>query len=119
MTWDKNGAIAQHVYHPEQTDFYGEIYPWHTLFRTNTWHHIEHRVVMNTPGQHNGILQTWLDGTLALNLQNLRYRDTEALGIDTFYFTTFFGDDGPSTGPSKDETITFDTLMIATSPITH
>jgi hypothetical protein len=119
MIWTEKGNIAQHVYHPDQSDFYGDVFPWHSPFAPNTWHQVEHRIVMNTPGQNNGILQTWLDGILALDIHTLRYRDVDTLGIDTFYFTTFFGDDGPSLGPSKNETITFDNLMIATAPITH
>lgn len=123
MMWQTNGEIAQHIYHLDQVDDFGEIFPWDVggsrRFRTNVWHWVENRVVMNTPGKKNGLFQAWLDGDLALQIQNMSFRTIDSLGVEAFYFTTFFGDDVPSVGPSKDEAIYFDNLMIATAPITH
>ena len=121
MIWLADGVVAQNIYHPDQKDDYGDVFVWQGQqhFRTDVWHWVEHRVVMNTPGNNDGFMEAWLDGTLALQVSNLRFRDVDSLGIDTFYFTTFFGDDRPSVGPVKDEVIYFDNLMIATAPITH
>jgi hypothetical protein len=36
---------------------------------------IEHRLVMNTPGLKDGVLQAWLGGQLFLDIQDFYYRD--------------------------------------------
>jgi hypothetical protein len=58
-----------------------------------TWHRIEHRVVLNTPGQRDGIYELRVDGHLGLALDDVEYR-TEAhpdLAIDHIVSTWFFG----------------------------
>ncbi len=123
MTWLANGQVAQQIYHLDQLVDYGEIYPWNAggshRLRSHVWHWVENRIVMNTPGKSDGKFMAWIDGKLALQLQNLRFRDVASLGIDTFFFSTYFGDDATSIGPVKDQFIYFDNLMIAIAPITH
>lgn len=123
MMWLANGEIAQNIYYPDQRDDYGDVFMWDAQgqyrFGTDVWHWVEHHVVINTPGNNDGFVEAWFDGNLALQVSNLRFSDVDSLGVDKFYFTTFFGDDRPSVGPVKDEVIYFDNLMIATAPITH
>jgi len=124
MMWRTNGQIVQYVYHPDQVDIYGEDMPWQInskdqYFQPGIWYLVEHRVKMNTPGQHDGVLQTWLNGEINLDVQDLRWRDVDTFSIDCFYFSTFFGGSDATWAPTKDEKIDYDEFIIATSPITH
>ena len=119
MMWLGNGDVIQYVYHPDQPGTYGDSMPWNLggqrTFTPGVWHTVRHRVVMNTPTQHDGIIQGWFDGELALDVQDLRFRDTDAFAIDTMYFSTFFGGADPSWAPSKDEHVYFDDFLVTVS----
>ena len=69
---------------------------------------------MNTPGVSNGILQSWFDGTLALDRSDMRYRDINDLALDSLYFSTFFGGSGADWAPTADEYADFDDFIITT-----
>jgi hypothetical protein len=121
MMWRPDGRIVQYVYHPDQLDIYGQDFPWNVggqrLFTTGKWHRVEHRIVMNTPGQHDGRIQGWLDGVLALDVSGLRFRDVDRYAIDLFYFSTFFGGNDASWAPTRDESVCFDDFVIATERV--
>lgn len=114
---------VQYLYHPDQpTDFghdqkYDDSGQW-KRFESDQWYHLQHRVVMNTPGQHDGILQAWMDGEMVLDVQNIRYRDTSSLQIDQMYFSTFFGGSSSIWEASKDEYVYYDDFVISTDFIT-
>jgi hypothetical protein len=74
---------------------------------------------MNTPGQHDGLVQGWFDGVLALDHQGVRFRDVNTFAIDVFYFSTFFGGDDSTWAPSRDEYVFFDEFVVARGPIGH
>ena len=117
MMWRTDGAIVQYVYHPDQPDNHGEDLPWSidgeaSRFKPDRWYTVRHEITMNTPGEHDGIIRTWLDGELALEFTSMRFRDIGDLGIDTLYFSTFFGGGNSSWAPSKDEVIWFDDFEI-------
>lgn len=59
----------------------------------NRWYEVKQRIKMNSPSSSNGKLQVWLDGQRVLNRHNIRYRTNSDLGIDVFYFSTFYGGD--------------------------
>jgi len=115
--WRENGILENYVYHANQTNYYGDDYYWDVNVKANTWHKIQHRVVLNDVGQKNGLLEAWLDGTKVLSLNNLEYRKTEDIGINLFYFSTFFGGNDASWAPSVDQTIKFDNFVLSTDPI--
>jgi len=119
MMWRARGEVVQYVYHVDQPTVFGEDFQWdlggQRFFRPGSWHHVEHRIMINTPGQRDGIVQGWFDGLLALDRRNVRFRDVDAFAIDLFAFSTFFGGSDPTWAPSKDEQITFDEFVIATA----
>lgn len=123
MMWRAGGRAVQYVYHPDQMDMWGQDFNWliggERRFKPGIWHRVEHRIVMNTPGKRNGIIQAWFDGQLALNQRNLCFRDVPHLVIDAFYFSTFFGGGDSSWSAVKDERIDFDEVIISTAPINH
>jgi len=125
MMWRRSGIIVQYVYHPDQRGQWGDDFYWKKgflsdfYFAPNVWYTIEHHIKMNTPGEYNGIIEGWLNGVLAIRETNIRFRDTASLGIDAFYFSTFFGGQGPEWAPTRDEYILFDNFIISTKSITH
>jgi len=62
-----------------------------TVFVDDQWYQITQRIVMNTPGEFNGIQQVWVDGVLVINERDLRYRLDDSFAIDQMYFSTFYG----------------------------
>lgn len=113
--------IVQYAYHADQPTQFGEDLRWNDgtppvwhEFESDTWYHLQHRVVMNTPGVQDGIIQAWLDGEMVLDVQDLRFRDTDAFQIDTMYFSTFFGGSSAPWETTKDERAYFDDFVVST-----
>lgn len=74
---------------------------------------------MGTRGQANGVMQAWIDGSMALN-GSLKWRGANAsYGIDHLYFSTFFGGGDQSWAPTSQQQADFDDFVVADGPITH
>jgi hypothetical protein len=122
VVWLRGGEMGQYIYHPDQPDKWGQVFKYTTegrnvVIERGRWHRIVNRIVMNTPTKQDGIVQAWMDGKLVLDIRNLRFRDIDSIGIDSFYFTTFFGGDDVTWAASKDEYTYFDKFLISASPI--
>lgn len=78
------------------------------------WHRIAGEVTMNTPGEHDGVLRGWVDGDLAFEKTDLRFRDTTDLKIQDFWFNAYYG--GSWSSPSDNE-VRFGDLQLSTQPI--
>ncbi|MFP4466888.1 MAG: polysaccharide lyase, partial [Candidatus Goldiibacteriota bacterium] len=124
IMWRGNGKIVQYLYHMDQPTIYGEDLDWNyggceRYFIPGKWHCVETYIQMNTPGQHDGVIRSWLDGELALERTDIRYRDTgySNIQIDHFYFSTFFGGGDSTWAPSKDEHSQFDNFILSDSYI--
>ena len=117
MMWREGGSAVQYVYHPDQPRHWGQDFPWNRNFQQGRWHTVEHRIVMNTPGERNGIIQGWFDGRLVLDLKTLRFRDQSNFSIDALYISTFFGGDNNTWAPVRDNYVYFDDFYIAASRI--
>ena len=121
MMWRSGGTIVQYVYHVGPADAVRRgplpgTSGASVLFRPGQRGTASSTaVVMNRPGQRDGIVQGWFDGALALDRRNIRFRDVDTFAIDAFYFSTFFGGDDPSWAPAKDERVDFDQFVIATA----
>ena len=120
MMWRGNGRVVQYVYYPDQPEHFGHDMPWtdpatgeDLMFTPGTWHNVVHQLKLNTPGERNGVLRTYFDGQLALEVQGLRFRDTTDFAIDGMYFSTFFGGGSDSWSTTADETIYFDNFRIS------
>lgn len=141
LMWRAGGAAVQYLYHPEQTGVWGDDLPYATKslagvdpeespatqpgssvagpsrFRPGRWHHVEHRVRLNTPGEGDGLVQAWFDGEPALERRGLRFRDAAAFTIDQLFFSTFFGGNDASWAPTKDEHVDFDGFVVRATPV--
>jgi hypothetical protein len=129
LMWRAGGAVVQYVYFPRQTTTYGVDLPYVRSgsrvvgdptdaafrFQPGVWHTVVHRLVMNSPGQSNGILQAWFDGKLALDLRDRVWRLDATVHVDSLYFSTFFGGNDPSWGATRDEAVDFDDFVVSVS----
>ena len=97
----------------EDRVFWVNVDGQNTSLTSNVWYEIKQRVVMNTPGVKDGVLQIWLDGNLVLDQDDIEYRKTAELKIDQFYFSTFFGGNSSGWATSKNETIFFDDIQVS------
>ena len=129
IMWRANGRIVQYVYHADQAGEYGDDFDWNEggasrFFIPGKWHCVETYIKMNTvdgEGEENaafdGVVRSWLDGELALNRTDVRFRYTNDFSIDGFYFSTFFGGGDETWAPLKDEHAMFDNFVIDEEPI--
>ncbi len=115
--WRENGELENYIYHASQRNYYGDDEFWNVSATPGVWHNVQHRVVMNTPGQKNGILEAWFDGTKVMSVNNLEFRKTESIGINLFYFSTFFGGNDASWAPATDQKMNFDNFVISTDKV--
>ena len=118
--WRTGGAAVQYVYYPEKINACGDDFAYAagataTTFSPGVWHTVEHHVRMNNAGQHDGILEAWFDGQQVLSDSAFLYRIVGAtFGIDTFYFSTFFGGSDTTWAPTADQFADFDDFTIST-----
>ena len=100
------GEMNVYVYHPEQRDVWGDhFFPSGTVLPNTSlpfdfgpdfvpgtnvipelgrWYCYELMVRANTPGQRDGRITLWLDGSLLADFGNLRFRDVDTLKINEF-----------------------------------
>ncbi len=132
IMWRELGVLCQYVYYMEREEDkkWGADFLWTTRPNKNmpitrdmwkdmnipsddrvyltpdTWHTLKTYIKMNTPGQEDGKVICWFNGTEVVNL-NLRFRKDMSFGIDQFKFTTFFGGNDESWAPKKYERLYF------------
>ena len=122
MMWrDTDGNAVQYVYYPDQASAYADDFPWtasgQTRFGKGQWHVVEHHILMNTPGAHDGLVEGYFDGKLAMKHSGLRFRDTTKFAIDDFYFSTFYGGSDQAWAPAAAHHAYFDEFVIAAHPL--
>lgn len=117
MMWDHDAKLVQYVYHPDQPGKYGDIMDTKVPVMLDEWMTIQTKVVMNTPGKNDGVIKTWINGTVVVQREDMQFRKTEDLAIDRLLFAFFFGGAGPDWAPSSDQHIYFDDMSISNSAI--
>lgn len=66
------------------------------------WVRLEQEVVLNTPGQADGVLRVWVDGSLIADRRNMAFREDEATSIAGVTVDVHFGGQGPGGSAPKD-----------------
>ena len=121
MMWRVDGLPVQYLYYPTKIESCGDDFPYEVggdavSFTPGVWHTVEHRIVMNDPGSSNGVMQAWIDGELALDIQDFAWRGQgSTYAVDGLYFSTFYGGGDTSWAPSSEQTIDYDDFL-ATTP---
>lgn len=94
---DTGGKVSggAYVYHLDQTDDYGSLWPWKNKFEIGTWNHIRTHVKLNTVENENahedGVVRVWLNGDIQNDRTDVRFRTTEHLGFDRVGPGTYWG----------------------------
>jgi hypothetical protein len=92
--------IGNYGYHAQMQDFWGDPWYWSRqmlgLLERNRWYAIEQYVKLNTPGRSDGILRAWVDGYLAFEKTDIRYRETDALKIEMVWMNVYHGGGNPA-----------------------
>lgn len=106
--------IGTYIYHADLEDRYGDIWIWNKGYRgfleNNRWYSIEQYVKLNTPGKKNGILKAWIDGELAFERTDVRFRHINRLKIDEIWMNVYHGGTSPS---PYDQHLFIDNVVIA------
>ena len=106
--------IGTYCYHADMQGQYGDQWGWHRGYRgfleNNRWYCIEQYLKMNTPGEKNGILRAWVDGRLAIEKTDIRFRTIDKLKIEQVWMNVYHG--GTETSP-YDQHLFIDNVVIA------
>ncbi len=124
IMWREEGKTVQYVYYPDKADpnhaAYGEDMPYSASlpqkrFIPGTWHRVTTQIIMNSPGEANGVIRAYFDGELALERTSIHFRDTSALKTDQFYISTFYGGSSADWAPLEDMQVYYDDFSVISS----
>ncbi|VAW42932.1 hypothetical protein MNBD_CHLOROFLEXI01-3210 [hydrothermal vent metagenome] len=94
-TLENMTPVGNYVYHADMTGSYGDNVLWQQDYRgyleKNRWYSVEQYLKMNTPGQNDGIIRAWVDGRLAYEQTNWRWRDIDSLKIERIWMNVYHG----------------------------
>ena len=106
--------IGTYCYHADQKGPYGEVWLWQNDYRgylvKNRWYSIEQYLKMNTPEKKDGIIKAWVDGRLAFEKSDIRFRNVKRLKIEQIWMNVYHGGKAPS---PYDQHLFIDNVVIA------
>lgn len=126
--WSARGSFFRHepkidtpyrvlgtgAYTAATRDQYGETWGWNLgptgRLLKNRWYAVEQYVKMNTPGKPDGIFRVWIDGEIAFSKEDVHWRNTEALKVETVWMNVYHGGIEDA---DRDLTLYIDNLVIA------
>lgn len=110
--------IGYYCYHMDMRGQYGSEWRWDRddrgLLENNRWYCIEQYVKLNAPGEADGILRGWVDGQLAFEKTDIRFRSVDALKIEDVWVNFYLG--GTWTSESEHH-VYIDEVLISKGPI--
>lgn len=78
--------IGFYCYHMDMKGIYGSNWGWDRdqlgFLENNRWYCVEQHVRLNTPGLPDGVLRGWVDGRLAFEKTDMRFRAVDRLKIE-------------------------------------
>ena len=115
---DDETLIGFYVYHLDSPSNRGDIWTWDpdvAALQHGSWYCVEGHIDLNTPGSHDGVLQGWVDGSIAFNRDDLAFRRATESHIDikSFWFDVYYG----GTESIVDNEIHFDSLAFGADRI--
>jgi hypothetical protein len=106
--------VGHYVYHADMEGTYGDVDLWQRDYRgyleKNRWYCIEQYLKMNTPGEKDGILRAWVDGRLAYERTDWRWRTVDSLKIERIWMNVYHGGTTPA---DSNEHLYIDNVVIA------
>lgn len=112
--------IGFYCYHADQKGKYGHHWVWEKdklgYLDNNRWYCVEQFVQLNTPGRdgqpgkNDGVLRGWIDGQLAFEKTDIRFRDLDTLKVERVWLNVYHG----GLAPAKfDHHLFIDNVVIA------
>ena len=93
---------------------YGTNWVWQNDYRgfleNNRWYCIEQYLKLNTPRKTDGIIRAWIDGRLAFEKTDIRFRHVGKLKIEQIWMNVYHGGTKPS---PYDQHVFIDNVVIA------
>jgi hypothetical protein len=105
--WTGNFMASVYAYLPSATKFGIPIGARKIPLKRGSWVQLVQELILNQPGQQDGRIRVWADGRLVVDAQNLRFRDSAALKVDSIKFETFYGGQTPEWAAPDDTTVEF------------
>ncbi len=106
--------IGTYCYHADMKGTYGDGWGWHNDYRgfleSNRWYSVEQYLKLNTPDKNDGILRAWVDGRLAFEKIDIRFRHVDKLKIEQIWMNVYHGGTKPS---PYDQHLFIDNVVIA------
>jgi len=114
----RHSAIGNYVYHADMAGQYGDVDLWLDgcagILDKNRWYAVETFVQMNTPGVNDGVIRGWVDGRLAYERTDWRWRDVNTLFVEQIWMNFYHGG---TDVPPTDLHLYIDNVVIATAYI--
>jgi hypothetical protein len=105
---------GNYVYHADMSGTYGDVHLWQNDYRgileKNRWYSVEQYLKMNTPGENDGVMRAWVDGRLAWEKMDWRWRDIDSLKIERIWMNVYHGGTAPV---QQDVHLYIDNVVIA------
>jgi hypothetical protein len=106
--------IGTYCYHADMQGNFGSHWLWQIGYRgyleNNRWYAIEQFLKLNTPGEQDGVIRAWVDGRLAFEKTNIRFRHNPKLNIEQVWMNVYHGGTKPS---PYDQHVYIDNVVIA------
>ena len=106
--------VGFYCYHADMKGQYGEHWVWQIGYRgyleNNRWYCLEQYVKLNKPDRSDGVLRAWVDGRLAFEKTDVRFRSVDKLKIEQIWMNVYHGGTRPS---PYDQHLFIDNVVIA------
>ncbi len=106
--------MGTYCYHADMEGKYGSGWVWSRGLRgfleNNRWYCVEQYVRLNTPGEKDGVIRAWIDGGLAFEKTDIRFRTEAKLKIEQVWMNVYHG--GTVVSP-QDQHLYIDDVVIS------
>ncbi len=93
--------VGYYVYDMNTSGRIGDPYEWDVNLELGRWHTIRQHIILNTPGEQDGVLEGWVNGDNVFEQDGFEFRSTNDLAIDRYWFDIYWG--GDPTAPQDTE----------------
>lgn len=105
--WKESGNANLYMYEQNRRSGCGDSYSLSetAVFSKNQWVRVTQRVVINTPGQRDGMVEVWIEGAKRLSMPKFELRGNvgaDVALVDAVSLQTFYGGSSQSWAPPKD-----------------
>jgi len=119
IMWKEDGQLVGYVTHQDKYGLFGDTWFWNTdsvdttpyAIVSGQWYNLSVRVVRNTIGQHNGILEYFVDGVKKFGRYNIEWVADPSLYWTHLYISAFFGGSTIDWATTRNEEIDTDNYV--------